>query len=128
MATVAKALTALVKARTTILGSNPTRFYPTTKPQGAALPAAAYQRIDEPRETTHDAKVGLARARYQITIWGTSFDNAEAVENELAAALYGYKGTSAGVVIGAILPISANDGYEPTTQSYMRSFDIRVIY
>jgi hypothetical protein len=132
VATIEQSLVTLVAATapiTALIGSSPMRFYPLRKAQGAANPAMAYQRISTPeRVMSHQGRSHLAITRFQITTWATSASSHSAMQVALVGLL-GYRGTPAGGVrIDAILPAGDHEEFEPTSQEYMRYFDIFITH
>lgn len=110
------------------------RVYPLTLPQGAVLPALTYQLVAETGLATHDWAQdhplydGLRdeEARVQFNAYGDTFDEAEALSNELKAAITGYRGLWGQVQIESVLPVLSLDDYEPATQSWRRVTDYQI--
>jgi len=131
MASIEESLVALVTATptiTTLLGTSPVRFYPLRKPQGAALPVVAYQRISTVRYSSHGGYSSLATSRIQLTVWAASYGSGKAVSDALRRALLGYRGTVGGVRIDGLLPAGERDDFEPTTQEWLRMIDFRITH
>jgi len=80
-----------------------TRLYPMVVPQDAELPAAAYQRISGPREHSHDGATGLARARMQFTVLGSTYENGKDIAEALRGSMDGFSGTMGTVTVDAVL-------------------------
>lgn len=102
MATAEEALRArlvAVAGITALVGSSPARVYPVKLPQSATLPAITYQRISTVRENAMGADPGIARARFQVTSWATSYSGVKALSEAVRAGLQRYDGTSAAVVV-----------------------------
>lgn len=104
-----------------------TRIYPLVLPVSVTLPAITYQRIDTPREITHDqAAGGLAMPRFQFTAWGT-FAEAKAIVKALRTALNGFRGTfgaSANTVrVYGVLADNERDDYDPDSGLYWTTAD-----
>ncbi len=132
MATIEESLYTLMTTTTAItalIGTTPPRLYPLRKAQGAINPAMAYQRISTPeRYMSHQGRSHLTVSRFQITTWATTAASSVAMRTALLGLL-GYSGTPAGgVLIGAILPAGEHEEFEPTTQEYMRYFDIYITH
>lgn len=75
-----------------------TRLYPNFIPEGAALPAAAYQRVATARQPAHDGTTGHARGNLQVTCQATTYSAVKAVAAQFVAAFHGVKGTWGGSV------------------------------
>lgn len=88
MASIAEALVNLFKNEPTIAtvyGSTPFRFTPDVIPQGAALTAAAYQQISDPRDQSLKTTTNLHNTRIQITIWSNSAANRQLAIDVIAS-------------------------------------------
>lgn len=107
------------------------RVYPLTLPQGVTLPALTYQLVSETPSPTHQWQQEhplydgrrYEEARVQFNAYGQTFDEAEAVANELKAAITGYRGLWGDVQIESVLPALALDDYEPGTGLWRRITD-----
>jgi len=75
------------------------RVYPLTVPQGAKLPAVAYQQISGQRVKAMIRDPGLAYPRYQLTILSTGYDQCYNVAKYTRQALQDYSGSTGGVII-----------------------------
>jgi phage tail sheath gpL-like len=72
-----------------------TRVYAFQIQQGATLPCVTFQRIDTPRELTHDASgtgSDLAHPRFQFDVWAETYAAAKAINDQVRAALNGKTG------------------------------------
>lgn len=75
MASIEESLVTLFKGETTIanlLGGANMRYTPDNIPQGATLPAVAYQRINTERANTLATIGTLERTPIQLTIWANN--------------------------------------------------------
>lgn len=136
MATVLEALVTLLKSEPTItalLGTPKLRYTPDAIPQGATLPAAAYQLISDPREHTLATISTLAHPRVQLTIWAASAASRSAVKSALIAFfrkcnLEWREGTRSriidGIRFGGILIANDFDQREPASDVYQTLIDI----
>lgn len=107
------------------------RIYPLTLPQGVSLPAITHQLVSDTPLPTHswaqdhpsyDGRK-YKEARVQFNAYGTTFDEAEAVANELEAAITGYRGLWGDVQIESVLPALSLDDYDVDTKSWRRISD-----
>ena len=72
-----------------------TRVYPFQVPNGVTFPCVTFQRIDTPRELTHDTSgIGndLAHPRFQFDAWAETYASAKAINEQIRAALNGKTG------------------------------------
>jgi len=72
-----------------------TRVYPFSMPDDATLPCVTFQRIDTPRELSHDSSgIGneLAHPRFQFDAWAETYASAKAINDQIRAALNGKTG------------------------------------
>lgn len=99
MAELEAGLYALCVADAAVAAAIGTRMYPLIIPQGEALPAIAYQRISARRIGAQDGPTGLARARIQLRIVGSSYATAKSTATAVRELLDGYKGVAGGVTI-----------------------------
>jgi len=71
------------------------RVYPFVMPDDATLPNVTFQRIDTPRELSHDSSgIGneLAHPRFQFDAWAETYASAKAINEQVRAALNGKRG------------------------------------
>lgn len=112
------------------------RIYPLTLPKGAALPALVYQLIpsDGPLHSHSDAHTGegassmFNRVRVQFSCWAGDYDAAEALGDELMAALDGFRGLWGDVPIGSVLFEGPQDDHDPNTFTWRRLVDALIQY
>lgn len=113
------------------------RVYPLLFPEGGTLPAVVYQVMPgEGALTTHaDARggadplpVGFTRVRVQFGCWGASYDEAEALGEELVAKLDGFHGAWGDLVVGSVLFGGPLDDYDSTTFTWRRLHDALISY
>jgi hypothetical protein len=82
-------------------------------PQEVTAPYIVFFKVSAPREHSHDGASGLARARFQFSIFAETYLGAKQIAQALQGILQGYKGTSEGVEIGGIFYDNEVDmGYE----------------
>lgn len=125
---IEETITTLVKAApalTTIIGTNPTKFYPDTI-GSATRPAMAYQRIDDIRQKSLKGDSNLARARLQLTVFATTANQRQTLIAALRATLEGYSDRISGGVIDSILYDDARNQYDPLTKDYLSFVDFIV--
>lgn len=104
-----------------------TRVYPFVLPQNAAKPAVTFQRVDTPREYTHDGYAGLAHPRFQFACFALSQPASAAVAEQIRLALQGYTGTMGGVggvVVQFAVVVDQRDGYENDTKLFSTALDV----
>lgn len=103
-----------------------TRLYPVVLPQGATQPAVTYQRVSTVRLRTFGAPRLGRKARFQFTVWASSYSSRAAVAGQLIAALEGYAGLmggGSGVTVLAVQGEGELDDYEPTTKTFQGALD-----
>jgi hypothetical protein len=97
------------------------RIYPLMLPQGATLPAVTYQTISDIFLTHHTTAqdhpvhtpMREQTTRIQFNCYGRTYDEAEALRNELLAVAVGYRGTWGDVEVGAVFADLGLDDFEP---------------
>jgi hypothetical protein len=105
--------------------------FPLTLPQSVTLPAMTYQLVSETPTVTHDWQQDhplydgrrYEEARVQFNAYGRTFDEAEALSDELKAAITGYRGPWGDVQIESVLPALSLDDFEPETRNWRRITD-----
>lgn len=121
---------AVEQALIAILGAADTsmegRFYPDTLPQPVTLPAGRYQRITTPRVRSLSGPSGLAMPRIQIDLYATTRLAVDALAAEVRAALDGFTGLAAGILIEQCSIDNDQSTYEPTSQRYKRILDVLI--
>lgn len=94
----------ILVADSTVTGLVSTRIYPQVLPQGATLPAIAYQMVSSAREHAHDgAAQDLSRPRLQWAAHAATYSAAKAVAKAVRDALAYYHGSTGGIKIDAVL-------------------------
>lgn len=105
------------------------RVYPLRLPQGATMPAIAYQVMPGPGALySHDDAHGgegsarnvFHRSRIQVSVWGDTYPTAEATADVVERALGGFRGTWGPIVVGSCLVDVTMDDVEPTTRKFRR--------
>ena len=85
------------------------RLYPVYLPQGAALPAIAYQLIDAPQQTTTDGPLGLTDATYQFNCFAATHAALIELTEAMILLLANYHGVIEGVTIQGTQIIGRRD-------------------
>lgn len=119
MATVDEGLVEYLKGYAGLTALISTRVYLAPFPQGATLPLLTIQRIDTPRELTHDtagATGTLAHPRFQFDAWALTYASAKGITDQVRAALNGHVGsTGTGVTIRGALVQNERPDYDAET-------------
>ena len=102
------------------------RVEPAPLAQGSSLPAITYTRVSTMAVHAHSGNVGLKRTRMQFDVWASSAASASAVVAQLEDALQHYRGTVAGVRIGAARTGMDLQRYSPETDDYRRIVDFYI--
>ena len=85
------------------------RIYPMVAPQDETYPYIVYQTISDQTSEVVEGASGTANGRVQIASWALTYREAHQLDEEVRAAVQGYRGTNAGVFIASILPGSGRD-------------------
>jgi len=101
VATLEEGIVAHLMADSDVTDLISTRLYPMVVPQDVSLPAVAYQRISGPREPVHEGASGLARARMQFTVLGSTYEGGKDVAEALRGSMDGFSGTMGTVAVNA---------------------------
>ncbi len=78
---------------TTLLGTNPFRWFDTQLPQGADMPAVVVQLVAGSKTYTLAGRLPTGFSRVQFTIWDTDAQRSRDVETQLANFLDVFNGT-----------------------------------
>jgi hypothetical protein len=84
---------------TAIIGTGPTRLYPTILPEKPTLDAVVYHEIAAPREAAMGADPGLVHARYQFDSWSTTRLGARDLAEQVRLCFERWRGTVGAVVV-----------------------------
>lgn len=94
-------LTAILAARSLLTALVATRIYPDAAPEGKTVPLVVYQRASTTPITTIGSETVAEEVRFAITAWAKSRTEAEAIGDEIKAALAAsgnpYQDRSAGI-------------------------------
>lgn len=106
-----------------------TRGYPELIPNGVALPAWAYQRIDSDREKvlTHARATPVQEGTVQITCQAATYAAAKGLAAAIVARLHGFKGTLGGLTVHRIVVGGDQDGLADEDGATVR-MDVRAMY
>lgn len=118
---------------TTLIGTNPMRYYPIRLPEPPiTYPAITYQFIDAQSVYSHSGYSNVQDPRIQLTIWSRTYADgaaiARAIRREYPTGLNAFKGTHATVKIDRLFIESGATDYEPTTKTHMRTLDLVLSY
>jgi hypothetical protein len=72
--------------------------------------------------------VGVAHARIQVSAWGKTFTEAEAVKEQVRAALQRWSGTAAGVVVLDSFVVAEIELYEDEPGIHQHVLDFTIHY
>ena len=103
---IEQALMTYILAQTGITDLVSTRIYFVEGPQETAKPYLVINKIDGPREHSHDGSSSLAHPRFQLTAFAETYSGAKNIISAVQTALQGYSGTmggESGVAVGAVL-------------------------
>lgn len=103
--------------------------YPLRLPEDATLPAVVYQQVSGPREYSHDGEAGPHRARWQMTAWGESYEDAKATAASVVTAVSAWDDDS-GTYVERVVAFIENeiDLYDEAAQLYYVPVDAVVLF
>lgn len=101
-----------------------TRWYPAPLPENPVYPSVTYQIISENNVSSHQGNSNLAETRLQLNVWGTSYDNARTIKDNLKRVLRDYKGTVNSDRIDRIIWANELTANDPLTQKQQRIIDL----
>ena len=107
------------------------RVYFVQAPQDVTKPYIVVTKISGVREHSHDGSNHLARPRFQLSAFSTTYANAKSIASALQTALQGYKGTmggTGGVAVGAVFYEDETDLYEENTGLYQVALDFFITH
>lgn len=107
------------------------RMSPLTTTQSPTTPYLTYQRIDAPRDHTHDGASNWVRARVQIDAWDDDYIDAEALMLAVREAIDGASGVQGSTTFFAIFMDGETDLFDRDTKEeglYRNSADFIVRY
>lgn len=81
-------LYAALTARSLLVALVGTRIYPDAAPEGKAVPLVVYQRASTTPITTVHGETVAEEIRFAVTAWAKSRTEADAVGDEIVAALF----------------------------------------
>lgn len=110
------------------------RVYPLTLPQQVELPALTYQVISDVPTITHSDVQDVATytglrhtfTRVQFGCYGRTYDEAEALADELQALAVGYRGLWGDVTVDSVVADIRLDDWEPEPGIYRVICDLIV--
>jgi hypothetical protein len=97
--TAEESLVARLNATSGVTALVASRIYPMEIPQGAVMPAIAYQRISTFRPGSLRGPVGLADPRIQVDCWADTYAVAKAVAQAVRQSLDGYASDGVAAII-----------------------------
>lgn len=100
------------------------RIEPDPLSDGVAMPALTYKVVGEP----HDQDAGTSWARVQVTAWGDTYAQIQAVSRAVRRALGGFAGVVSGKEIIQISYLNQLDIPDPATGRRTRPMDFQVFY
>ena len=105
------------------------RIYPVKVPQNATFPCVTYSRVSTNRWSAMGSDTGIADKRFQVSSWGETYAEANALAEAVRAALQRYRGTVDGVLIQDIfVDGDGPETWEDEAGAYQAVTDYRVIY
>ncbi len=105
-----------------------TRIYFVEMPQDVTYPAVVYQRISTDRPSAMGADIGIARARFQVSVFGDVAIDVRNAAQQVRAALQRWNGTEATVTILETFMQDEQDQKNPDVDVFQRLIDVEVNY
>ncbi len=103
-----------------------TRIYPSVMPQGVTLPALTYRKTGGARVHAMGSDPGVARPRFELSCWSTSYNEAKDVGAQVRAALQRWRGTVSGVTVQDAFIKGEADSFEPDTGLHRVDLDFEI--
>jgi len=98
-------------------------------PQNVTLPAVTYELISDPRGNTHQGPDGTVEARYQVTAWSQSYQQAKTLSLQVKNALQGYRGPmGTGVAVASIFAAGGRDLFDDDLRIFYVASDFFINY
>lgn len=112
-----------------------TRIYFYEAPQSVAFPVVVFQRISTQRPSAMGADIGIARARFQVSVFGDVHIDVRNAAQQVRAALQRWNGTEATVTILETFIKDEHDQKSARAQTFLqeagvveRLIDVEVNY
>lgn len=101
--------------------------YPLEVPQDAAMPAFAYQVLNDDATIAHSGRTVMSKATVLVTIVASSYQAAKSVQLALKGRLDGFKGSLGGVE-AFFCKTAINDDWADIHQLPVIKFDVTIVY
>lgn len=122
MTTIDEVVRAILIANAGVSAIVGTRIFPVSLPLDCVLPALAFFKA------SNNYKQIAGVPRFQISCFAEDYLQCQTLKQAVETALDGYSGTSSGIDIIRIIPVSAPDLYEPEPGVYHIPYDFKIIY
>lgn len=129
MASIEEGLKAYLEVQVTAAGKG----FPIEVPQDEALPAWAYQTVDDIGDLAHNGRTGFVRARIQIEVTAqetatqSAYGAAKGIAEEMRQALDGFKGDMNGVQVD-FCHTTLSDDWADLRKLPQQKFDVIIHY
>jgi hypothetical protein len=104
-----EAIIAKLLATSAVASLADARVYPGSRPQGSALPAVVFNRIDGAPLYADDGEAGIAQARVQIDCWAESYSDAKGLARAVNAGHSAFAGEAGGTQFLSIFTDAERD-------------------
>ena len=111
---------------TTLLGSSPMRVFPLKLNAPNTLPAVTTQALGIEGVHSLMGYSNMQMFTWQLTVWGTTYNNVKTVRNALHLLLFGLKSTLSTIRISIPNISEPINTWEPVTQTFQRVLDCTV--
>lgn len=103
------------------------RIFPQQLPANTALPAITYQLISSPPEVSINDVPVAAQKRFQVTVFGSTYESMVAASAEAVLALRTVASTAA-VIIHARTVDNQVDLFDPEVHVHYRAIDVLLLH
>jgi len=104
------------------------RIYYVKAPQDVTTPYIVFTKVSAPREHDHDGSSGLVGARFQFSVFATTYYEAKQIVVQVQAVLQAYSGTMGEVVVNGSFYQNEVDFWEEDTKLYHVACDYLIWY
>ena len=122
---IEEGLVTWLKANIALAG---TRVHRMKLPQNPVLPAITYFKVSGVRWHSHQGPSGIAQPRFQISCWGTTYDDAKHLSEEVRKDMDCYTGLMGVVRVQACFLLNEIDLSTPEVGIYQVALDFQIVH
>lgn len=105
-----------------------TRIYPNIKVQDATMPCLSYRRVSSTRYNAMSVDAQVVKARFQIDVWGDTYDDVAALRDQVRNALQRWRSSTPGAVVQDTFIITETDLFEDNDREHHIAIDVEINY